>query len=174
MGTPRIEPSRSKLAALLESCRPTQLGVVAANAGVSPVAARRARKPGAGDTSSFVLLCAALGIDGLSGEPTPPSPRPGCTFSFLQFGIVLFFARSQAGRSIRAFAPLVELSTATVSRAESGKPVCVETVITVCRYVRMPPAVFLCFTGNQHCNSQSNNEISRGRPEEKPDRRTRP
>ena len=141
-----------RLADQLRQYSTAELLAISREAGVRPREARcvlQRRKLGA---SSFLLLCSALGID-----PTTARCRPLCRdgffSSFSHFAVALQFARARDKLPLRAAAPAMGVSTATLSRAEAGRPIAVESLLRICGHVGFAPEAFLVFTGNNNCNT---------------------
>jgi transcriptional regulator with XRE-family HTH domain len=128
--------------------------------GVSPRIAVRAsvgRKVGATD---YLSLCLAAGLEPATGGRTARDPKRDAVIAWSHFAAALWFSRRHTGTSIRTAASLVGVSVATLSRAEGGDSICIESYLKICRYIGVPPNAFLCFTGNTNCNSKERKDFS--------------
>lgn len=131
-------------------------------AGVSPAAVACAwagRKVGA---QNYLLLCAVAGIDPLTGSASEPTSLAGFVIDWRALSASCFLTRAARRLSIRTAAILAGVSVATISRLECGHPLSVESILSICRFVGLPPAAFLRFTGNTHCNALQEAKISIG------------
>jgi hypothetical protein len=59
---------------------------------------------------------------------------------------------------LRSAAKRIGVSAATLSRAEGGCAIEVDSYLTIARFLGMPAEAFLSFTGNTNCNIQTNQE----------------
>jgi DNA-binding Xre family transcriptional regulator len=149
-----------RLADHLEHISASELVALSRQAGVVPAQAWRARKRRKVDATSFLLLCSALGVEPANGARSEPLCRKGHTFSFVHLATALYFARFRRKLTIRAAAPVLGLSTATLSRVEAGQPTTIETLLRVCSHLGLPATCFLVFTGNSNCNIKDQHKIS--------------
>ena len=100
--------------------------------GVGPRQARLILQNKKADAQSVLRLCSVLGIDPITARSVPPRTRLGFNFSFGHFGAVLAFSRSRQRLSIRDAAILAGVSIATLSRAESGRPIAFTSLVLIC------------------------------------------
>jgi hypothetical protein len=147
-----------RLAGHLQKLSRTETAAVSDRAGVPPRIGARARAGRKVTATSYLLLCLAAGIDAATGAPFPTVPRAGCAIVWWLFGSSLFLSRRGRRLDLRSAAVLVGVSAATLSRAECGKPISVESFLCVARFIGVPPESFLCFTGNTNCNTLKQNE----------------
>ena len=129
---------------LVEACR---------TAGVQPRQARRILSGKKTDVLSFLLLCSAFGIEASAGILVLPRNRAGFHFSFRHFGVAVAFARTLTKQGIRAATEYLSVSTATLSRAEAGRSIGVESLLRISGGYSLSPNAFLIFTGNSQCNT---------------------
>jgi hypothetical protein len=112
--------------------------------------ARAGRKVGA---TAYMLLCSAVGLEAARGDPMPAVPRAGFAIVWWFFASGLFLTRHRRLLDLRSAANLVGVSAATLSRAERGQPIAVESYLRIAAFIGVPPESFLCFTANMNCNT---------------------
>lgn len=103
--------------------------------------------------TAHMRICIAVGLDAVTAKPNGNSPRADVTVAWWLVAATLFLTRCRRRLDIRSASDLVGVSTATLSRAEQGKPVAVESFLHICKFAGLPPASFLCFTRNMNCNT---------------------
>ena len=146
-----------RLASHLRHLTPAVMAVLSKRAGISGRAGARARAGRKVSAISYILLCSAVGLDVVTGAPGP-SIRAGSEIVWWLFGAALFLTRSRRHLDLRSAAALVGTSAATLSRAERGQPIAIESYLRVARFIGLPPASFLSFTGNTNCNTLKKNK----------------
>jgi transcriptional regulator with XRE-family HTH domain len=66
--------------------------------------------------------------------------------------------REERRLSLRAASDLAGVSAATLSRAERGQPIAVESFLRASEFIGVTPESFLCFTTNTNCNTLTHND----------------
>jgi transcriptional regulator with XRE-family HTH domain len=129
------------------------------HAGSAP--ARAGRKVSA---TAYLLLCSAAGVNVATGAPVVVrGPCSGSSIVWWIFGSALFLTRSVRRLDLRSAADLVGVSAATLSRAEHGRPIAIESYLRVADFIGVPPESFLSFTGNPNCNTLKPNDSEEAR-----------
>jgi hypothetical protein len=118
-------------------------------AGVQRKIGARARAGRKISAPAYMLLCSAAGIDVATGASASVVPRVGATIVWWMFGSALFLTRARSRLDLRVAADLVGVSAATLSRAERGQPVAVESFLRISDFTGIPAESFLCFTGTR-------------------------
>jgi hypothetical protein len=154
----------ARLAQHLKELTPAEMAAVSDGAGVERKIGARARAGRKVGTTAYMLLCLAVGVDVETGLPVANAPRPGCAIAWWMFGSGLFFARHLRRLDLRSAANLVRVSAATLSRAERGQPISVESFLRISNFIGVPPEGFLCFTGNPNCNTLKPKASADGHP----------
>jgi transcriptional regulator with XRE-family HTH domain len=83
------------------------------------------------------------------------------------FGSALFLTRGFRRLDLRSAADLVGISAATLSRAERGHPIAVESYLSIANFIGVPPNSFLCFTGNTNCNTLMSKHFEEAGPDDR-------
>jgi hypothetical protein len=112
--------------------------------------ARASRKASA---TAYMLLCSVAGLDAATGTLGRECPPRGHRDLWWVFGAGLFRTRHLRPLDLRSAAGLVGVSAATLSRAERGHTIAIESYLRVVRFIRISPESFLSFTGNTNCNT---------------------
>jgi DNA-binding XRE family transcriptional regulator len=109
----------------------------------------RAAKPV--NAGAFLALCGAIGIDPVDGSSRAIKAVPA-SISWALVGAGLKITRQLRGYNQRSVARIAEISASTVCRVETGKPVSVESLLAICRFIGAHPDDYAvsCFTGNRH------------------------
>jgi hypothetical protein len=113
----------------------------------------------------YILLCSEVGLDVVSGAPTERVPRAGSSIIWWFFGSNLFITRRRRRLDLRSAGDLIGVSAATLSRAERGQPVEVESFLRICKFIGVAAESFLSFTGNTNCNTLKVKELTDARPD---------
>jgi len=123
----------------------SQVVILADRAGVPRRLAAKARAGRLIGAEAYLKLCSALGLDPTTGlvKVTTTSPQARCQWWLV--GSVVFFRRTQKRQGIRAAAREIGISTATLSRAENGRPVAIDSLLHLAAYVQLPPDVLVGF-----------------------------
>jgi len=104
------------------------------------------------NADTYLKVCGAVGIDPVTGESCPPST--GFDIQWRIFAIGIRAARILHKLSTRDAASLIRVSSATISRAEAGRPIRVESYLALCAFVGTHPHHYANgFTGNYQCNN---------------------
>lgn len=143
----------ARLARHLKELTRAEMAAVSDGAGVERKIGARARAGRKVGTTAYVLLCSAVGVDVETGLSVANTPRPGCAIVWWMFGSGLFFTRNLRRLDLRSTTNLVGVSAATLSRAERGQPISVESFLRISNFIGIPAQSFLCFTGNSNCNT---------------------
>jgi len=131
----------------------SEMATVSDQAGISRRMGFRARNGHKVSATTHLLLCLAVGTEPSRGSSVPKAPRRVASIAWWAFGSALFLTRSLRRLDLRTAAQLVGVSAATLSRAEHGHPLAVESYLRVAGFIGVPPEGFLCFTGNSNCNT---------------------
>jgi hypothetical protein len=100
----------------------------------------------------FLNVCGALGLDPVTGGGRPLAVGFEIQWWFFAYG--LKGARMLRKLSGRQAAQLVNVSVATMSRAEAGQPISAESYLALCAFMGPHPHHYTRrFTGNVQCNS---------------------
>jgi hypothetical protein len=115
-------------------------------AGVPRRTAERARRNRGIGSEAYLKLCNAVGKDAVSGAPRTVRFMPSAACNWWLLGAAIYLARSRRLHGIRAAALEIGVSTATLSRAETGQAIAIESVIRIAHYLQLTPeaAVGLC------------------------------
>jgi hypothetical protein len=144
--------SADRLTRHLQALSPVEMAAVCEAARLSRRIGARARAGRKVTATTYLLLCAAAGLDAATGMPVRAALRGGFAIVWWVFASNLFLSRRVRRLDLRSAAALVGVSAATLSRAECGKPIAVESFLRVARFIGVPPESFMCFTGNTNCN----------------------
>lgn len=143
----------ARLAQHLQGLTRPEMAEVSDRAGVPRKIGARARAGRKVSANAYMLVCSAVGVDAATGAPTVRGPRAGFSIIWWVFGSALFITRHLRRLDLRSAADLVGVSAATLSRAERGHPIAVESYLSVANFIGVPPQGFLCFTANTNCNA---------------------
>jgi hypothetical protein len=142
-----------RLASQLQNLAAGSMRSFSASAGVEGRLGMRARQGRVVDSTSYLRLCSAIGVDAATGLPAPATHRRAFEIEWWMFGAAFLFGRRRARLGLRAAAKVVGVSAATLSRAEGGQAVSVESYLLIIRFLGVPALSFLSFTGNRYCNT---------------------
>lgn len=130
----------SALANALQTCAPspTTLAAIAAQARVSPrqVSMARAGKPIS--AGAYLALCGAANVDPINGTARPTKFVSADVVWWL-LSAALYITRDLRRLDQRGAAKVIGVSSSTVCRLESGKPVSVANMIKVCAFIGVHP-----------------------------------
>jgi hypothetical protein len=143
----------ARLAQHLQGLARPEMAAVSDQAGVPRRMGFRARNGHKVSATAYLLLCLAVGTEPSKGSLVAKAPRRGASIAWWAFGSALFLTRSLRRLDLRTAAQLVGVSAATLSRAEHGHPLAVESYLSVAKFTGVPPQGFLCFTENGNCNT---------------------
>jgi DNA-binding XRE family transcriptional regulator len=130
----------SSLADMLQSSASSwaMLDAIAHQAGVTPRQASMARAGKPINAGAYLALCAAVGVDPVSGSARPEKPlSPNVVWWLLS--AALYITRNLRRLDQRAAADAIGISPATVCRIERGQPVSVGVLIKVCAFIGVHP-----------------------------------
>jgi hypothetical protein len=150
----------AQLASRLQGLTRTETLAVSARTGVPGKIGARARAGRKVSATAFLLLCKAVGLDVARGVAVSPVPRAGYEIAWWIFGAGLFHTRGLRRIDLRTAADIVGVSAATLSRAERGQPMSVESFLRISAFIGIPPESFLSFTGNTNCNTLKSKECA--------------
>lgn len=136
------------------------MAAVSDRAGVPRKIGARARAGRKVSATEYMLLCSAAGLDAATGVPVASSPRAGSSIVWWLFGYNLFITRRLRRLDLRSAAVLVGVSAATLSRAECGERISVESFLRISSFIGVPSESFLSFTGNTNCNTWKQKEFA--------------
>jgi hypothetical protein len=144
----------ARLARHLQDLSPAEMAALSDRTGVQRKIGARARAGRKVNATSYLLLCSAAGVDVTTGAAVVvKEPRAGSSILWWIFGSALFLTRSLRALDLRSAADLVGVSAATLSRAEHGQPIAIESYLRITHFIGVPPESFLSFTGNTNCNT---------------------
>jgi hypothetical protein len=104
------------------------------------------------NAGAFLNVCGALGLDPVTGGGRPQAVGFEIQWWFFAYG--LKGARMLRKLSVRQAAQLANVSVATLSRAEAGRPMSAASYLALCTFMGPHPHHYAHrFTGNVHCNS---------------------
>jgi hypothetical protein len=136
---------------------------LADRAGVPRRTGAKAQKVRPIGTEAYLKLANALGLDPCTGLPRSSTATPHARCHWWLFATAIFFKRSRRRLGIRAAAAESEVSTATLSRAENGNVVAIESVLRLSAWLRLSPNVLFGFCpNNPTVTVQVTHETSRG------------
>jgi plasmid maintenance system antidote protein VapI len=121
---------------------------LADRAGVARRVGSLARKGRPIGTEAYLKLSNALGLDPCTGLPSSAAATPQARCHWSLLAATLFFERSRRRLGIRAAACEIGVSTATLSRAENGNAIAIESALRVSAWLRLSPNVLLGFRSN--------------------------
>jgi DNA-binding XRE family transcriptional regulator len=130
----------NSLAALLQSSASSwaMLDAIAQQAGVTPRQASMARAGKPVNAGAYLALCAAVGIDPISGAARPEKAlSPNVVWWLLS--AALHITRNLRKLDQRAAADAIGISPATVCRVEQGRPVSIGVMLKVCAFIGVHP-----------------------------------
>jgi len=159
----------ARLALHLQDLSLAEMAALSDRTGVQRKIGARARAGRKVNATSYLLLCSAAGIDVTTGTAVvAKEPWAGSSIIWWIFGSALFLTRSLRGLDLRSAADLVGVSAATLSRAEHGQHIAIESYLRVIGFIGVPPESFLRFAGNSNCNTLKTKSISRPTPSSDP------
>jgi hypothetical protein len=136
---------------------------LANRAGVPRRTGAKAQKVRRIGTEAYLNLANALGLDPCTGLPRSSTATPHGRCHWWLFATAIFFERSRRHLGIRAAAAESRVSTATLSRAENGKVVAIESALRLSAWLRLSPHVLFGFCPiNPTVTAQVTHETSRG------------
>ena len=100
------------------------------------VALARAGKPI--NAGAYLALCGAAGLDPVDGSPRPIKTVSSIVEWWL-LGTALRIARGLRRLNQRSAAAAIGVSSSTVCRVETGRPVSIGNMIKVCAFIGVPP-----------------------------------
>jgi hypothetical protein len=128
------------------------LAALAVRAGVPRRAISRIAAGQPVNAGVFLNVCGALALDPVTGGRRPLAVGFEIQWWFFAYG--LKGARMLRKLSVRRAAQLANVSVATISRAEAGRPISAESYLALCAFIgRHPHHYARRFTGNVQCNS---------------------
>jgi transcriptional regulator with XRE-family HTH domain len=143
----------ARLARHLESLTPAEMAALSDRAGVQRKIGARARAGRKVETTAYLLLCSAVGLDAATGARLAGRrDRAGFSIDWRIFGSALFLTRSSRQLDLRSAADPIRVSAATLSRAERGQPIAIESYLRIADFIGIPPESFL-FLRNTNCNT---------------------
>jgi transcriptional regulator with XRE-family HTH domain len=149
----------ARLARHLKELTPAQMAALSDRAGVQRNIGARARAGRKVSATAYLLLCSAAGVDIATGAPVVVrGPCAGCSIVWWIFGSALFLTRSLRRLDLRSAADRVGVSAATLSRAERGQPIAIESYLRVANFIGVPSESFMSFAGNPNCNTLKPND----------------
>jgi hypothetical protein len=155
----------ARLAQHLQDLSPAEMAALSDRMGLQRKIGARARAGRKVNATSHLSLCAAVGIDVATGAAVvAKEPWAGASIIWWIFASALFLTRSLRGLDLRSAADLVGVSAATLSRAERGQPISIESYLRVVGFIGLPPESFLSSAGNSNCNMLKIKSISRPMP----------
>jgi hypothetical protein len=141
------------LASALQGLRHLSLRTISVLSGVPAGIVARARSGRKVRANEYVLLCAVAGIDSATGAPADRTSLAGFAVEWWLVAGTTFLTRRAQQIDLRTAAIAAGVSVATMSRAESGRPLAVGSLLSISRFVGLPPTAFMRFTGNTNCNA---------------------
>ena len=142
-----------RLTQVLQEATFGEVALLCEQAGVPRRLGNRGRSGRRLSAAGHVILCVAVGIDPETGATAPARLPRGDTISWWLFGGCVALRRDLLRLDVRSASQVAGVSSATISRAEHGQPLAIESYLRLCRFIAVPAAVFLCFTGNMNCNT---------------------
>jgi hypothetical protein len=121
---------------------------LADRAGVSRRVSSQARKGHPIGTEAYLKLSNALGLDPCTGLARSAAATPQARCHWWLLAAALFFERSRRRLGIRAAARAIGVSTATLSRAENGNVIAIESALLLSAWLRLTPNVLFGFCTN--------------------------
>ncbi len=142
-----VMTAASRLARHLQDLTPGEMAALSDRAGVQRTVGARARAGRKVNATAYLLLSSSVGIDVVTGERGAGSrPYAGSSIVWWIFGSALFLTRSGRRLDLRSAADLIGVSAATLSRAECGQPIAIESYLRVTAFIGLPPQSFLSFS----------------------------
>jgi transcriptional regulator with XRE-family HTH domain len=143
----------TRLAQYLQKLTPSEMAALSDGAGVQRKIGARARAGRKVETTAYLLLCSAVGLDAATGARLAGRRgRADFSIDWWTFGSALFLTRSSRQLDLRSAADLIRVSAATLSRAERGQPIAIESYLRIAYFIGVPPESFL-FLRNTNCNT---------------------
>jgi hypothetical protein len=121
---------------------------LADRAGVPRRVGSQARKGRPIGTEGYLKLSNALGLDPCTGLPRSAAATPQARCHWWLLAAAIFFERSRRRLGVRAAACEIGVSTATLSRAENGNAIAIESTLRLSAWLRLSPNVLFGFSTN--------------------------
>jgi hypothetical protein len=121
---------------------------LADRAGVPRRVGSQARKARPIGTEGYLKLSNALGLDPCTGLPRSGAATPQARCHWWLLASAIFFERSRRRLGVRAAACEIGVSTATLSRAENGNAIAIESTLRLSAWLRLSPNVLFGFCPN--------------------------
>jgi hypothetical protein len=96
-------------------------------------------------TESYLKLSNALGLDPCTGLPRPTAAAPHARCHWGLLAAAVFFERSRRRLGVRRAAREIGVSTATLSRADNGNAIAIESALRLSAWLRLSPNVLFGF-----------------------------
>lgn len=142
-----IERLARALCAITDDGKPAKVVELARAWGVDGRLARRAARGIPVNVSVYLQLCAAAGIDPVTGEPViVDGPLPALDPNRLAIKVLLALI---AGQSLRKLAKAWRVEYTAINRAKHGLPVNVENFLKICAGLGVHPHSVLTFHAKQ-------------------------
>jgi hypothetical protein len=151
--------AKARLAQHLAGTTPASMNIISDRAGVSRRLGARARAGRPINATDYLLLCSATGLTAESGVEVKGVSRAGSSIAWWVFGAALFLTRHRLRLDLRTAARTVGVSAATLSRAEAGDSIAIESFLRIVHFMGVPVGSFLCFTENTYCNTLKPNAL---------------
>jgi hypothetical protein len=136
-----------RLARHLQDLTPAEMAALSDRAGVQRKIGARARGGRKVNATAYLLLSSSVGIDVVTGDRGARSRvYAGSSIVWWSFGSALFLTRTARRVDLRSAAVLIGVSAATLSRAERGQPIAIESYLRVVEFIGVRPETFLSFT----------------------------
>lgn len=134
-----IKRLSAALKAVTDDGEPGKVVALAKVAGVDGIYARRAAKGIAINVVAYLKLCAALGLDPVSGDPSLIEPYDG-ELQWNYVGLALKGQRFLREHTIAEAKKVIGgISDATISRVENGQECSIEHFLSICIYLNRHP-----------------------------------
>lgn len=149
-----------RLACVLVSRRFRERAIIAKRADVGPSAIARAAAGRPVRAEVYLKICAALGINSMTGEPVPVRPLGDLNWKLLGLGIELRRRLSGIG-SQRAMVKKIggRVSLSTINRIENGKHVSVGNLLTICEFIGVAPEQYCALPKKFHEKRTSETKV---------------
>lgn len=143
----------SRLAEALKGMTGPVLVELARAAGVPEIAARRAARSRCVCSDSYLKLCAAKGLDPVTGAARTPQALGD--FHRNSLGCAFKMVRIQRKQNQRAFGKAAKLPATIVCRIERGEVVTVENMLAACAFMKRHPHDFVSPTASREAEQRS-------------------
>ena len=129
-----------RLAGALKAFKPAEYAALGARAGVNTRAVQRAAMGVQIRADHYLKLCAAIGIDSITGDPVPIRRLGDLDWKLLGLGVELT-RRIRKVLTLRKVADRIgkRVSISMLSRIENGQPVSISGVIAICQFIGTSP-----------------------------------